>query len=155
MPLLRPVQPRYVPRAGQPLRQGWQGQDGLGAPRFPGPDSVEAARAALAAGEQNRYWPYYSLLFDNQGEENSGYVTANFLQDLAHKTPGLDVSKWNTERTENSFSSELQAAQSNARSGGVDSTPTLIVSGPGGKKKLVGVHNYGQISQAIDQVDGS
>ena len=122
---------------------------------FLGPDSVEAARAALAAGEQNRYWPYYSLLFENQGEENSGYVTANFLQDLAHKTPGLDVSKWNTERTENSFSSELQAAQSNARSGGVDSTPTLIVSGPGGKKKLVGVHNYGQISQAIDQVDGS
>ncbi|MDQ3861957.1 MAG: DsbA family protein [Actinomycetota bacterium] len=122
---------------------------------FLGPDSVEAARAALAAGEQNRYWPYYSLLFENQGEENSGYVTASFLQDLAHKTPGLDVSEWDAKRTQDSFGSELQAAQSKAQSAGVDSTPTLVISGPGGEKKLVGLHDYGQISQAIDQVNGS
>jgi protein-disulfide isomerase len=122
---------------------------------FLGPDSAEAARAALAAGEQNRYWPYYSLLFENQGEENSGYVTSDFLKSLAEKTPGLDVSRWNAERTGNSFSSELEAAQSKAQSSGVDSTPTLIVSGPGGQKKLEGVDNYDQIASAIDQVDGS
>ncbi len=122
---------------------------------FLGPDSVEAARAALAAGEQNLFWPYYSLLFENQEEENSGYVTSDFLQGLAHKTPGLNVSEWNNQRTQNSFDSELQAAQSKAQSAGVNSTPTLIVSGPGGEKKLVGLHDYGQISQAIDQVDGS
>ena len=122
---------------------------------FLGPDSAEAARAALAAGEQNRYWPYYSLLFENQGEENSGYVTGDFLKSLAQKTPGLDVSRWNAERTGNSFNSELDAARSKARSNGVGSTPTLIVSGPGGQEKLEGVRNYDQISTAIDQVDGS
>jgi protein-disulfide isomerase len=122
---------------------------------FLGPDSVTAARAAFAAGEQNHFWPYSTLLFENQGEENSGYVTADFLQDLAHKTPGLDVSEWDAKRTQDSFGSELQAAKSRAQSAGVDSTPTLIVSGPGGEKKLVGLHDYGQISQAIDQVDGS
>ena len=122
---------------------------------FLGPDSAEAARAALAAGEQNRYWPYYSLLFENQGEENSGYVTSDFLKSLAQKTPGLDVSRWNAERTGNSFNSELDAARSKARSNGVGSTPTLIVSGPGGQEKLEGVRNYDQISTAIDQVDGS
>ena len=46
---------------------------------FIGPDSVPAARAALAAGEQDRYWPYAQLLFENQGKENSGYVTDEFL----------------------------------------------------------------------------
>ena len=122
---------------------------------FLGPDSAEAARAALVAGEQNRYWPYYSLLFENQGEENSGYVTGDFLKSLAQKTPGLDVSRWNAERTGNSFNSELDAARSKARSNGVGSTPTLIVSGPGGQEKLEGVRNYDQISTAIDQVDGS
>jgi protein-disulfide isomerase len=122
---------------------------------FLGPDSAEAARAALAAGEQNRYWPYYSLLFENQGEENSGYVTSDFLTSLAQKTPGLDVSRWNAERTGNSFRSELDAAQSKARSNGVDSTPTLIVSGPNGQEKLEGVRNYDQIATAIDQVDDS
>lgn len=38
---------------------------------FLGPDSVEAAKAALAAAEQNRYWPYYSLLFENQGRRTA------------------------------------------------------------------------------------
>ena len=50
---------------------------------FLGPDSVAAARAALAAGKQGRCWPNYSLLFENQGEENSGYVTSDFLEGLA------------------------------------------------------------------------
>ena len=40
-----------------------------------GPDSVLAAKAALAAGEQGRYWNFVELFFRNQGAENSGYVT--------------------------------------------------------------------------------
>ena len=120
-----------------------------------GPDSEEAARAALAAGEQDRYWPYYSLLFNNQGAENSGYVTGEFLKHLAQKTPGLDVSQWNAERTQRSFDSELEAAQARARSDGVNATPTLVISGPNGKRKLVSSYDYAHVSKAIDQVDSS
>jgi protein-disulfide isomerase len=122
---------------------------------FLGPDSVAAARAALAAGEQDRYWPYHSLLFENQGEENSGYVTSDFLEGLAQKTPGLDVSKWDAARKGNALESELHEAQAKARSAGVDSTPTLIFSGPGGQHTIDELRDYDQISQAIDQVDGS
>ena len=122
---------------------------------FLGPDSVEASKAALAAGEQNRYWPYYSLLFENQGEENSGYVTTSFLEGLAKQTPGLDVGKWDATRKENSLESELYEAQAKARSAGVDSTPTLIFSGPGGQQTIAELRDYEQISQAIDQVDGA
>ena len=122
---------------------------------FLGPDSVEASRAALAAGEQNRYWPYSSLLFENQGEENSGYVTNSFLTNLAKQTPGLDVSKWDAMRKGNAVESELYEAQAKARSAGVDSTPTLIFSGSAGQQTIVELREYDQISQAIDQVDGS
>jgi protein-disulfide isomerase len=122
---------------------------------FLGPDSVEAARAALAAAEQNLYWPYASLLFENQGRENSGYVTSDFLRGLAQDTPGLDVNKWSADLTGNSFDSELEAAQSRAQSDGVNATPTLIVSGPGGQRKLEGPGDYAQIADAINQVDGS
>jgi protein-disulfide isomerase len=122
---------------------------------FLGPDSVEAARAALAAGEQNRYWPYSSLLFENQAEENSGYVTTSFLTGLAKQTPRLDVSKWDAVRKGNSVESELYEAQAKARSAGVDSTPTLIFSGPAGHQTIDELRDYDQISQAIDQVDGS
>jgi protein-disulfide isomerase len=122
---------------------------------FLGSDSVEAARAALAAAEQNRYWPYSSLLFENQGEENSGYVTDDYLRGLAQDTPGLDVDEWSADLGASDFNSELQDAQSKAQADGVNATPTLIISGPGGQKGIVGPENYAQIADAINQVDGS
>ena len=122
---------------------------------FLGPDSVTAARAAFAAGEQNRFWPYHSLLFENQGEENSGYVTDDFLRGLAEETPGLDVKKWEDQRAGNSFTEELEAVQARAQSSGVNSTPTLIFEGPGGQAKIDRLTDYDQISSAIDKVDDS
>ncbi len=122
---------------------------------FLGPDSVTAARAALAAGEQNRYWPYYSLLYAHQGQENSGYVTDDFLRNLAEKTPGLDVGKWDEQRKGNSFVQELQAVQARAQASGINSTPTLVFKGPGGQAKIDRLTSYDQISSAIDQVDDS
>lgn len=122
---------------------------------FLGPDSVTAARAALAAGEQNRFWPYSSLLFENQGGENSGYVTDDFLRGLAEKTPGLNVGEWEDQRAGNSFTKELKAVQSKAQASGVNSTPTLIFEGPGGQAKIDRLTDYDQISSAIDKVDGS
>jgi protein-disulfide isomerase len=120
---------------------------------FIGSDSVPAARAALAAGEQDRYWPYAQLLFENQGEENSGYVTDGFLKSQAENTPGLDVGEWSSDLKGSSVTKQLQAAQSKAQSAGVNATPTLIFSGPGGQTKLVGLYDYEQVSQAIAQVD--
>jgi protein-disulfide isomerase len=122
---------------------------------FLGPDSVTAARAAFAAGEQNRYWPYHTLLFENQGEENSGYVTDDFLRGLAEDTPGLDVQKWEDQRADNSFTKELGAVQKKAQASGVNSTPTLIFKGPGGQTKIDRLTDYDQITSAIDKVDGS
>jgi protein-disulfide isomerase len=122
---------------------------------FLGPDSVTAARAAFAAGEQNRYWPYHTLLFENQGEENSGYVTDDFLRGLAEDTPGLDVQKWEDQRAGNSFTKELGAVQKQAQASGVNSTPTLIFKGPGGQTKIDRLTDYDQITSAIDKVDGS
>jgi protein-disulfide isomerase len=122
---------------------------------FLGPDSVTAARAAFAAGEQNRYWPYHTLLFENQGEENSGYVTDDFLRGLAEDTPGLDVQKWEDQRAGNSFTKELGAVHKKAQASGVNSTPTLIFKGPGGQTKIDRLTDYHQITSAIDKVDGS
>jgi protein-disulfide isomerase len=120
---------------------------------FIGPDSVPAARAALAAGEQDRYWPYAQLLFEHQGQENSGYVTDEFLKTQAENTPGLDVGQWNSDLKGSAATRQLQAAQAKAQSDGVNATPTLIFSGPGGQTKIVGPRDYDQVSQAITQVD--
>lgn len=122
---------------------------------FLGEDSLEAARAALAAGEQDLYWQFHSLLFENQGAENSGYVTDGFLDGLAREVPGLDLNAWNDRRTGYYFEPELEEAQSGARSSGVDSTPTLVVDGPDGEKKLTGEDGPEKISAAIREIGGA
>ena len=120
---------------------------------FIGPDSVPAARAAFAAGQQDRYWQYAALLFENQGAENSGYVTDEFLTDLARQTEGLDVNEWNEAR-QDSFEEELRAAQQRAEEDGVNSTPSLVVSGPDDRVTLRGAVPAEDIDRAIQEVGG-
>jgi protein-disulfide isomerase len=120
---------------------------------FLGPDSVPAARAAFAAGQQDRYWQYAALLFENQGAENSGYVTDEFLTNLAQETEGLDVSEWNEAR-QSGFERELQAAQQRAEEDGINSTPSLVVSGPDGRVTLRGAVPTEDVDRAIEEVGG-
>lgn len=121
---------------------------------FLGPDSVTTARAAIAAGEQDRYWQYAFLLFENQGQENSGYATDEFLTDLARQTQGLDVGQWNEARDAAFVDEELRAVQERANESGVRATPTLVVSGPEGERKLRGAVPISEVESAIEAVKG-
>jgi protein-disulfide isomerase len=120
-----------------------------------GRDSVPAAKAALSAGEQNRYWEYSTLFFLNQGRENSGYVTEEFLTNIAQKTQGLDVDQWDETRESDTVQSELDSAQASARDEGIEGTPTLVVSGPGGTSKLVGAVPIDRLAAEIEEVRSS
>lgn len=66
---------------------------------FLGPDSVTAAQAVAAATLQDRGWRFLDLFYRNQGIENSGYVTDDFLRELAAAVPDLDVERMMEERT--------------------------------------------------------
>jgi protein-disulfide isomerase len=116
---------------------------------------VATGRATLAAGEQDRYWNYAALLFLNQGPENSGYATDEFLRGLANETRGLDVGRWDEARESPSVESEIEAVQARAQADGVDSTPTLIITGPGGTRELVGAVPIEEVEAAIEDVGGS
>lgn len=60
---------------------------------FLGPDSGEAARVAAGAAQQNRLWQFVDTFYKNQGTENSGYVTGDFLRKVASAVPGLNVER--------------------------------------------------------------
>ena len=60
---------------------------------FLGPDSVKALRISLAAGLQNKLWEVVGLFFENQGAENSGWVTDDLVDEILAEVPGLDADK--------------------------------------------------------------
>ena len=119
-----------------------------------GPDSTEAAKAALAAGEQGRYWNFVELFYRNQGTENSGYVTDDFLTNVATGAGVPDLDKWNQDRQSPKWDAALSKVQGETQSLGINSTPTVVVQGPGGKQVVgSGVLPLSQIESAIKSVE--
>ena len=59
---------------------------------FIGPDSEKAARAAAAAGAQDREAYFTQLWYFNQGQENSGYATDEFIEKI-WTAAGVDVAE--------------------------------------------------------------
>jgi protein-disulfide isomerase len=98
---------------------------------FIGPDSERAARVALGAAQQGKLWPFLDLFYRNQGQENSGYVTDDFLRAVAGGVPGLDVQRAFDYARSAAPERELQLASSTAQAYGITSTPSFLVQGPG------------------------
>ena len=70
------------PAAGQQGRQGRQGAGGLRAfetaTRDPNVFKTQQV-AALAAGQQQKFWNFAELFYHEQGAEGSGYVNDGYL----------------------------------------------------------------------------
>jgi protein-disulfide isomerase len=116
-----------------------------------GPDSKPAMRAALAAGEQGRFWNYLQLFYRNQGEENSGYVTDPFMTSIATAAGVKDLDNWNQSRNSSQWDSVLANGTNQAESLGFNGTPSIFVQGPNGQKALSGF-GLSEIRSAIQQV---
>src|SRR3954470_5074640 len=116
-----------------------------------GPDSKPAMKAVLAAGEQNRFWNYLQLFYENQGEENSGYVTDEFLTNIAKAAGVSDIGAWNESRNSSKWDAVIAKGTSDAEGFGFNGTPSLVTEGPKGKQTIDGF-SLPDIQAAIQQV---
>ncbi len=118
---------------------------------FIGPDSETAARAGVAAGQQNLEWNYTHLFFFNQGEERSGYVTDAFIDKL-YAGAGVDAAKANAYRKTPAAAVPIAEASANAQKYGVASTPSFVVGPTGGPytKLEVEISNADAFKAAFD-----
>ena len=119
-----------------------------------GPDSKPAMKAALAAGDQGRFWNFLQLFYLNQGGENSGYVTDAFLTSIARGAGVPDIDKWNTDRNDPKWDAIIQQGSTQAESLGFNGTPSILVQGPNGQKPIGGstIPTVQDIQAAIQQV---
>lgn len=96
-----------------------------------GPESTPAGAAAIAAGEQGRGWDFVELFYRNQGEEDSGYVTDEFLTAVARHAGVPDIAAWNRARRSRRVLAEVEASTARAQRLGFEGTPSFAVEGPG------------------------
>jgi protein-disulfide isomerase len=119
--------------------------------KFIGPDSDVAARAAQAAATRNRMWNFIDLLYRNQGQENSGYVTDAFLSRLA-TAAGLPTKLILDGSRSLALEARVAAAEAEARAAGLTSTPSFLIGPTAGKGKVLTVTrlDIGAFAAAID-----
>jgi protein-disulfide isomerase len=104
-----------------------------------GPDSIKASKMAQAAGLQNRLWNFIDLFYRNQQTENSGYVTDQFVSQIAGGISGLNVSKALAARSLSSITAEItkdnqlarQYATQFASAQGFTGTPSFLIGKTG------------------------
>lgn len=99
---------------------------------FIGPDSAPGGAAAVAAGMQNRMWQFADLFYRNQQRENSGYVSAGFIDRIASGVPGLDVTALERARTTKPVLAEMLRNTGLARSAALIGTPDFRLGRTGG-----------------------
>jgi protein-disulfide isomerase len=116
-----------------------------------GPDSKPAMKAILAAGEQDTFWNYLQLFYANQGEENSGYVTDDFLTNIAKAAGISDLDAWNESRNSSKWDAVIAKGTTDAEGFGFNGTPSLVAEGPKGTQTISGF-SLSEIQAAIQQV---
>jgi protein-disulfide isomerase len=121
---------------------------------FIGPDSVTAARAASAAGAQNKLWDFADLFYKNQGTENSGYVTDKFIEQIATNAGVPDVNKMKADQSAPFVEQQLGEAQNQAQQFGINSTPSFLIQVGNGKLEKLNYQNF-QLSEFSGPIDAA
>ena len=109
-------------------------------------EAEPAARAALAAGKQGKYWEMHDLLFENyknlsvNSADIKGY-TATFAYEL-----GLDVARFRKDFDDPAFGKQIREDQALGTKLGVRGTPHFFINGA----RLSGAQPAAKFKEVID-----
>ncbi len=108
-----------------------------------------AAEAAECADDQDKFWEFHDLLFENQRAWASGNAKSSF-NDYAQQL-GLDTAEFRSCLDSGKHTSEVQKDLQDGFAAGVSGTPTFFVGNErDGYIKLVGAQPFSAFQAAIE-----
>ncbi len=94
-----------------------------------GPDSVLAAEASHCANDQDKFWPFHDIVYENWKGERTGWVNRDSLNQFAG-TVGLDTIQFNECLDTKKYHQQVVDTYDFSQGIGIDATPSfLIISG--------------------------
>jgi len=118
-----------------------------------GPDSLTAAMAAQCTNDQGKFWNFYSILYKNQGEENSGWANTNNMKKFASQVPGLNIQKFNSCLDSSKYKSFVAKDNTLAISSGLQGTPSFVIEKKDGSSRetLLGAYPFPSFQAVLDK----
>jgi protein-disulfide isomerase len=108
-----------------------------------GPSSARGRELLLAAAQQDKAWQFAEVLYRNQGDETTAWLTDDVARALAAKVHGLNVATLFAQDASTVISNEAAATDAQAQADGATATPTFILTTPDGKRHFLGSGNPG------------
>jgi protein-disulfide isomerase len=100
---------------------------------FIGAQSLTGRRGVIAAADQNKSFEYAKVLYDNQGTEETGWLTGREMAVIAASVDGLNLAKWRDDVNASASESTATAVDALAKQKNVQGTPTILIGCTGGK----------------------
>ena len=118
-----------------------------------GPDSVTAAIASQCANDQGKFWEFHNILYQSQGEINTGWASKDNLKGFASEVKGLDTTQFDACLDSGKYKSYVESDKALAASLGFEGTPGFIVEKSDGSDpvKITGAYPFATFQRAIDQ----
>jgi protein-disulfide isomerase len=130
-PTIKQVEDKY----GKDVRIVWRNQ-----PLPFHPNAKPAAIAAMAAGDQGKFWEYHDKLFANQ-QQLSPENYEKWAQEL-----GLNMSRFKADVTSGKYDAKLAADMAAGAAAGANGTPTFFIDG----RQVVGAQPLTAFTAVID-----
>jgi protein-disulfide isomerase len=105
------------------------------------PNAKPAANAALAAGEQGKFWEMHDKLFANQQQLDRA-TYEKYAGEL-----GLNMGKFKAALDANKFDAQIDAETKEGAAVDVSGTPATFVNG----RKIGGAYPYEVFKKVVDQ----
>lgn len=118
---------------------------------FIGPQSKTGRLAIIAASFQNKGFEYTKVLYDNQGQEDSGWLTDSMMGQIAASVNGLKVQQVLSQKNDSAASTIAGKVDELAKKANVQGTPTVLVGPTGGKLQDIMPAGYAPTLQITER----
>jgi len=106
------------------------------------PNAKKAALASECAREQDKFWEYHDVLFENQKD-----LSAAALQQYAQKVGIADLSRFSQCLETEKYKAKIEADTQAGLDYGIDGTPTFFVNG----RRIPGAFPYTEFVKVIQE----
>ena len=102
-----------------------------------GKSSILASEASYCAQQQDRFWAYHDMLYENWGGENTGWITQEALSDFAKKI-GLNLEKFNSCMKNSEFRQKVINNELFAKEININATPSFLIFNDNEVYRIIG-----------------
>ena len=116
-----------------------------------GKSSILASEASYCAQQQDRFWAYHDMLYENWGGENTGWITQEALSDFAKKI-GLNLEKFNSCMKNSEFRQKVINNELFAKEININATPSFLIFNDNEVYRIIGAQSFEQFELAFQEL---